>query len=34
MAQLKTWWESPEYRPLRALRERTATSQLVAIEGV
>ena len=34
MAQLKTWWDSPEYLPLRALRERTATSHLVAIEGV
>jgi uncharacterized protein (DUF1330 family) len=34
MAQLKTWWESPEYRPLREIRERTATSNIVAIEGV
>lgn len=34
MAQLKTWWDSPEYLPLRALRERTATSHLVAVEGV
>ena len=33
MAQLKTWWESPEYRPLRALRERTAISILFAIDG-
>lgn len=34
MAQLKTWWESPQYRPLREIRERTATSNIVAIEGV
>jgi uncharacterized protein (DUF1330 family) len=34
MAQLRTWWDSPEYLPLRALRERTATSHLVAVEGV
>lgn len=33
MAQLKTWWDSPEYRPLRVLRERTATSHFVAIDG-
>jgi len=34
MAKLKAFWESPEYRPLRALRERNADSHIVAVEGV
>lgn len=32
--QLMAWWSSPEYRPLREVRQRTAKSTLVAIEGV
>ena len=34
LSQLKTWWSSPEYRPLRRIRERTARSNLVMIEGL
>ena len=34
MAKLKAFWESPEYGPLRALRERNADSHIVAVEGV
>ena len=34
MAQFKVWWNSPEYRPLRALRERTAKSNVVVTEGL
>jgi uncharacterized protein (DUF1330 family) len=34
MAQLKAWWDSPEYQPLRAIRERTTRSNLVATEGL
>ena len=34
MARLKAWYESPEYRPLIELRQRTTTSTLVAVEGV
>jgi uncharacterized protein (DUF1330 family) len=34
MARLRAWYESPEYRPLRVLRERTARTTLLAIEGV
>ncbi len=34
MAQLKTWWDSPEYVPLRAIRERATRSNLVAVEGL
>ena len=33
MAQLKAWYHSPEYRPLIELRQRTANSTLVAVEG-
>ena len=33
-AQLKAWWDSPEYRPLRAIRERTARSNVVATQGL
>jgi len=34
LLQLKTWWESPEYRPLRALRERSARANVVVTEGL
>lgn len=34
MAQLKAWYRSPEYQPLIKLRQRTAKSTLVAVEGV
>jgi uncharacterized protein (DUF1330 family) len=34
MAQLKTWWDSPEYVPLRAIRERTTRSNIIVTEGV
>jgi uncharacterized protein (DUF1330 family) len=34
MAQLKAWWDSPEYQPVRAIRERTTRSHLVATEGL
>ncbi len=34
MAQLKTWYASPEYRPLIAIRERTTKSNLVIVQGM
>jgi uncharacterized protein (DUF1330 family) len=34
MAQLEAWYQSPEYLPLIELRQRTAISTLVAVEGV
>lgn len=34
MAQFRAWWASPEYQPLRAIRERTARSHLVVTEGL
>ena len=33
MAAAKAFWESPEYRPLREIRERTANSRIVAVES-
>ena len=34
MARLKAWWDSPEYLPLRAIREHSTRSTLVATEGL
>ena len=34
MAQLRAWYASPEYQPLRTLRERTARITMLAVEGV
>jgi uncharacterized protein (DUF1330 family) len=34
MARLRAFYDSPEYRPLLAIRQRTARSTLFAIEGV
>ena len=34
MVQLKTWYASPEYAPLIAIRTRTAKSKLMAAEGI
>jgi uncharacterized protein (DUF1330 family) len=34
MGQLKAFYNSPEYRPLIALRQQSARSSLFAVEGV
>lgn len=34
MARFEAWWTSPEYAPLRALRERTTRSHLVLTQGL
>ena len=34
MARLKAWYHSPEYRPLLAIRKRSARATVVAIEGI
>jgi uncharacterized protein (DUF1330 family) len=34
MAQLKAWWDSPEYVPLREVRRRSTRSNLIATEGL
>jgi uncharacterized protein (DUF1330 family) len=31
--QARTWYDSPEYREARAIRERTAKSNIVMVEG-
>jgi uncharacterized protein (DUF1330 family) len=33
MGALKSWYNSPEYAPLLALRKRASTGTLVAVEG-
>jgi uncharacterized protein (DUF1330 family) len=32
--QARRWWESPEYAPAKALRQRSSTGDLVLIPGV
>ena len=34
LASMKAFWESSEYQPLREIRERSAKSNLVVIEGL
>lgn len=34
LAEAKVWWQSPEYQPLRVIRERTTNSTLVITEGL
>ena len=34
LAAFKAFWEAPDYQPLRELRERSANSNLVVIEGL
>jgi len=34
MAALRSWYDSPEYRPLVELRNRFARSSLVAVDGI
>lgn len=34
VAQAKAWWDSPEYRPLREMRQRTTISKMVVVEGI
>jgi uncharacterized protein (DUF1330 family) len=33
VSQLKSWYESPEYRPLRAIRHRTSRSTVFLLQG-
>jgi uncharacterized protein (DUF1330 family) len=34
LKSLKAFYESPEYRPIIAIRQRTSRSHLIAVEGV
>lgn len=33
MAQLETWWNSPEYAPLKEIRQRAARCRIMMTEG-
>jgi len=30
----KAWWASPEYAPAKALREKSATAEMIVVEGI
>jgi uncharacterized protein (DUF1330 family) len=32
--QAKAWWDAPEYAEAKALRQRTATTKMIVVEGV
>jgi uncharacterized protein (DUF1330 family) len=34
MVQLRAFYDSPEYRPLIAIRQRSSRSSLLAVEGI
>jgi len=34
LAQAKAWWDSPEYAEAKTLRQATATTQLIVVEGI
>jgi uncharacterized protein (DUF1330 family) len=34
MARFRAWWSSPEYEPLRQLRQRATNSNLVVTQGL
>ncbi len=34
MASLKRWYDSPDYEPIRALRFRAASADVIAVEGM
>ena len=33
-ATARAWWESPDYEPIKAIRQRSATTQMILVEGV
>ena len=34
MASLRAWYDSPEYAPLKVLRQGAADGRLIAVEGL
>jgi uncharacterized protein (DUF1330 family) len=34
MESLKAWYNSPEYAPVKAIRQEAAKSRLIALEGM
>jgi uncharacterized protein (DUF1330 family) len=33
LEQAQTWWSSPEYEPVRRIRQRCARSRMIVVEG-
>lgn len=33
LAAAKKWWDSPEYAPAKAIRQRTATTSMIVVNG-
>lgn len=34
LARAREWWSSPEYAPMKKLRQATATTEMIVVEGV
>jgi uncharacterized protein (DUF1330 family) len=34
VAQAERWWSSPEYAPAKGIREQTARTNMIVVEGV
>jgi uncharacterized protein (DUF1330 family) len=34
VARAQEWWDSPEYAPAKALRQRSATTRMILVDGV
>ena len=34
LERAKAWWDSPEYRPLRAIRQRASRGDLILVDGL
>ena len=34
LTRAKQWWDSPEYRDAKAMRQRTAKTSMIMVEGV
>jgi len=34
LERAKQWWDSPEYRPARDLRQANSTARMIVVEGV
>lgn len=34
MERALAWWDSPEYRPVRAIRQRTTATSMILVEGI
>ena len=34
LERAKAWWDSPEYRPLRAIRQRSSRGDLILVDGL